>query len=78
MLLRGICSGEVQAHEQTGLVMNHLVQEGEYKYGDMGEDTVIKLTLDQECEEYNAKLANAKSNHGVINYYTVRGLPVPE
>jgi hypothetical protein len=69
LLKVGLAPSEVEAHTLAALVMDQLVLEGEFWYGDEGRDTAVRYTLEEESKLWLMMEERSRQNPGVINYY---------
>lgn len=69
LLKHGLAPSEVEAHNLAAMVMDQLVLEGEFWYGDEGRDTAVRHTLAEESKLWEMLEERARQYPGVINYY---------
>lgn len=69
ILKSGLAPSEVEAHNLAAVVMDQLVLEGEFWYGDEGRDTAIRHTLEEESKLWNLLEERSRQNPGVVSFY---------
>lgn len=71
LFLHGLARTEVEGMQYAGLILDHLVLEGEYRYASPTSDAYSKLTLEEEARVYSAMAENALLNPGVKEHIEV-------